>query len=68
MILRFKESWWLWLINNFLDLLIWTCTVINKGSYSMMALFVSIGYFLINIHGLIKWSRKAKKENKKIFL
>ena len=66
MILRFKESWWLWLINNFLDLLIWTCTVINKGSYSMMALFVSIGYFLINIHGLIKWSRKAKKENKKI--
>ena len=68
MILRFKESWWLWLINNFLDLLIWICTVINKGSYFMMALFVSIGYFLINIQGLIKWSRKAKKENKKIFL
>ena len=23
MILRFKESWWLWLINNVIDLIIW---------------------------------------------
>lgn len=43
MILRFKKSWWLWLI-----------TVINKGEGFIMMLLVSIGYLLINIYGVIK--------------
>ena len=49
MILRFKESWWLWLI-------IWIITVIDKGNGSIMMLLVSIGYLLINIYGVIKWN------------
>lgn len=61
MILRFKESWWLWLINNIIDLLIWIITVINKGEGSIMMLLVSIGYLLINIYGVIKWNIEAKK-------
>ena len=64
MILRFKESWWLWLINNIIDLSIWIITFINKGTGSTMMLLVSIGYLLINIYGVIKWSRSAKKTNK----
>lgn len=60
MILRFKESWWLWLINNIIDLIIWIITVINGGDGSVMMLLVSIGYLLINIYGLIKWSIEAK--------
>lgn len=61
MILRFKESWWLWLINNIIDLLIWIITVINKGDGSVMMLLVSIGYLLINIYGVVKWNIEAKK-------
>lgn len=60
MILRFKESWWLWLINNIIDLIIWIITVINGGNGSVMMLLVSIGYLLINIYGLIKWNIEAK--------
>ncbi len=62
MILRFKESWWLWLINNLVDLSIWVITFINKGEGSTMMLLVSIGYLLINIYGIIKWSIEAKKK------
>lgn len=61
MILRFKESWWLWLINNIIDLLIWIITVINKGDGSIMMLLVSVGYLLINVYGVIKWNIEAKK-------
>lgn len=61
MILRFKESWWLWLVNNIIDLIIWIITVIDKGNGSIMMLLVSIGYLLINIYGVVKWSIEAKK-------
>lgn len=62
MILRFKESWWLWLINNIIDLIIWIIVVINDGSNSLMMLLTSIGYLVINIYGVIMWNKKAKKE------
>ncbi len=61
MILRFKESWWLWLINNIIDLGIWILTVMNHGTGSIMMLLVSIGYLLINVYGIIKWNIEAKK-------
>ena len=61
MILRFKESWWLWLINNIIDLLIWIITTINHGEGAIMMLFVSIGYLLINIYRVIRWNLEAKK-------
>jgi len=61
MILRFKESWWLWLVNNIIDLSIWIITVIDGGNGSVMMLLVSIGYLLINIYGVIKWNLNAKK-------
>jgi len=64
MILRFKESWWLWLINNIIDLSIWIITFINKGEGATMMLLVSISYLLINIYGIIKWNIEAKKEKR----
>ncbi len=60
MILRFKESWWLWLINNIIDLIIWIITAINGGNGLIMMLLVSVGYLLINIYGVIKWNIEAK--------
>lgn len=61
MILRFKESWWLWLINNIIDLGIWVITFLNKGEGSTMMLLVSIGYLLINVYGIMQWKRNIKK-------
>lgn len=62
--LRFKESWWVWLVNNFIDLSIWIITVIDKGNGSIMMLLVSIGYLLLNIYGVIKWSIESRKNKK----
>lgn len=62
MILRFKESWWIWLINNIIDLSIWLVTFIERGKGSFMMLLVSICYLLINIYGIIKWNKEAKKQ------
>ena len=66
MILRFKEAWWLWLINNIIDLIIWIISVIDKGNGSIMMLLVSIGYLLINIYGVIKWNIEAKKNRRNL--
>jgi len=63
MILRFKEAWWLWLINNIIDLLIWIITTLNNGDGSIMMLLTSMGYLIINIYGIIKWNIEAKKSN-----
>ena len=68
MIFRFKESWWLLLINNVVDLSIWIITFLNRGQGSTMMLLVSIGYLLINLYGIIRWNIEAKKgknENEK---
>ena len=59
--LRFKESWWIWLVNNVIDLIIWIFVVIDKGPGSIMMLLASIGFLLINIYGIIKWNIEAKK-------
>ncbi len=60
-ILRFKECWWIWLINNTIDLSIWLITFISKGEGSFMMLLVSISYLVINFYGIIKWNKEAKK-------
>lgn len=62
MILRFKESWWLWLINNIIDLAIWIVTVFIYKSNSIMMVFVSIGFLLINIYGIIKWTLEVRRK------
>ena len=60
--LRFKECWSIWLFNNTIDLSIWIINAANNTPNSIMMLLVSIGYLLINIYGLIKWTKAAKAE------
>ena len=61
-ILRFKEAWWVWLFNNVIDLIIWIIMVVNNGSNAIMTLLSSLAYLIINIYGIIKWNKLAKKE------
>lgn len=63
MILRFKESWWLWLINNIIDVIIWMIAVTNNGEGSIMVLLTCIGFLLINIYGIIKWNIKSRRKS-----
>lgn len=61
MILRFKESWWVWLANNIIDLIIWIIIFINNGTNSFMMLLSSLAYLLINVYGIIKWNIRIRK-------
>lgn len=60
MVLRFKEAWWIWLVNNIIDLVIWIITAIGQGDNSIMMLLVSVGYLLINIWGIYKWNKEVR--------
>ena len=64
MILRFKEAWWIWLVNNIIDLIMWIVIVCKDGEGSIMMLLVSIGYLIINIYGIFKWHLDVKKIEK----
>ncbi len=58
--LRFNESWWLWLINNVIDLILWSNVVKLGGNNSIAVLISAIIYLIINIYGIIKWDNKIK--------
>ncbi len=53
----FKESWWLWFINNILDLIISIHCVLNQGENSKMMLITAISFLLMNIWGMIRWNQ-----------
>lgn len=59
--LRFKESWWILLGNNIIDLIIWIINFINNKPNSFIMLIISIGYLILNIIGIIKWQCKKKE-------
>lgn len=65
MTLRFKETWWVFIVNNIIDLTIWIIMTINHGPGSWMVLLSSLAFLLVNIYGIIKWSIKAKSDKRK---
>lgn len=62
MILRFNESWWIWLFNNIIDLIIWSVTFKNNGMAAFSMFTSSLIYLIINVYGIIRWSRKLKEK------
>ena len=61
MMLRFKESWWIWFLNNILDLILSIHCVIQNGEHSIMMLATAIAFLLINILGIIQWNQVENK-------
>lgn len=55
--LKYREAWFLWLINNIIDMIIWVINTILHKSNSMIMLIVSLGYLLMNIYGILKWKK-----------
>ena len=58
LMLRYYESWILYLVNNVLDLTLWFINFNEKGFDSFMVLLMSIVYLTINIYALLKWRKK----------
>ena len=53
--LRYNESWMLYLVNNILDLSLWIINFKEGGFDSFMVLLMSIMYLTINVYALFKW-------------
>lgn len=64
MILRFNESWWIWLFNNIIDLIIWSVTFKNNGMAAFSMFTSSLIYLIINVYGIINWNKKLKDDKK----
>ena len=62
---RFREAWYVWLINNVLDLTIWVVNVRNSNSDAYMMLITSIMYLVMNVIGLISWIKIERKQKNK---
>lgn len=60
--LRYMEAWWLWLVNNVLDLTIWTWILFMGGNGAMMMFITCIMYLVINVYGIWKWIKSSKVE------
>lgn len=59
---RFREAWYIWLINNVLDLSIWIIKAINYNSDSHMMLITSIMYLVMNVIGITSWIKIENKQ------
>lgn len=65
MTVRYAESWWIWLVNNTLDLSIWTIILLGGTSAEAPMMFASsVAYFALNIYGAAKWWRESKIQHK----
>lgn len=62
---RYRESWYVWLLNNVLDLYIWIINFLNGGYYVEMMLITSIMYLIMNIIGIIYWIKTEAKQSRK---
>ena len=58
--LRYKETWWLWIISGILSTIVWTIALTNGGPNAFMRLMSVIGFLITNTYGAIKWGTKLK--------
>ena len=61
LMLRYNESWILYLVNNVLDLTLWIINFSSGGFDSLMVLLMSIMHLVINVHALFKWRDKNER-------
>ena len=64
--IRFKECWYVWLANNFIDTTIWIVNTINGTANAEMTLITSIMYLIMNVVGLVCWIKTERKQKTQI--
>ncbi len=65
--IRFREAWYVWLVNNVIDLIIWIVRLSVNAVNAPMALIVSIMYLIMNIIGIIMWIKIEKQQKEQIW-
>lgn len=63
-VLRYRECWFVLLVNNSIDLAIWIINAINHTISAEMMLVTSVMFLVMNIYGLVIWifiERKQKQ-------
>lgn len=60
--MRFREAWYVWLLNNVVDLSIWIINTIKATPNAEMMLITSIMYLAMNIIGVISWIKIERKQ------
>lgn len=60
--LRFRESWFVWLFNNSIDLAIWIINTVKQTENAEMMLVTVAALLILNIVGLVNWVKTLKKE------
>ena len=63
-LLRFREAWYVWLINNVLDLSIWIINLINGTPNAEMMFITSLMYLVMNVIGVICWIKIERVQSK----
>ncbi|MBR3132131.1 nicotinamide mononucleotide transporter [Candidatus Saccharibacteria bacterium] len=59
--LRYRESWWLWVISGALSVIMWSIALFEGGDNSFMRLLTAIGFLIFDTYGAINWHQKLKK-------
>lgn len=64
---RWREAWYVWIINNVLDLSIWTVNLFRGNENAWMMFITSIMYLIMNVVGVISWIKiEREQKNQKI--
>ena len=61
-ILRFRESWWVWIVNNIINEVIWVINVIKHTSSAEMMLISSTMYLIMNFVSIYSWLKIEHKQ------
>jgi len=62
LMIRYRESWYIWLFQNIIDLTIWIINFANNIKDSQMLLITCIMYLIMNIIGVIYWIRIERQQ------
>lgn len=62
--LRYMEAWWVWLVNNVIDCVIWGVVLMSGEANALMMFITCVVFLAINIYGIIKWMKESKIERK----
>ena len=63
MMLRFRESWILWLSNDIVDITMWSMVALRGGNGLMVVIMTAIS-LIMDVRGIINWSKAARRNRR----
>ena len=63
MMLRFRESWILWLSNDIVDITMWSMVAMRGGDGLMVVIMTAIS-LAMDVRGIVNWSKAARRNRR----